>query len=84
MKNIQITDYDSAEFIKTPEDVFCVLKVAIEDGDYEEFLDALGDVVRSEGYAKIVTANRKRAPQKLKTAAAKKSSTIKRVRKLAA
>ena len=45
--------YDSAELLKTREDVVAYLKAAFEDGDAALITYALGAVARSEGMSEV-------------------------------
>jgi len=45
--------YDSAEFLKTKEDVVAYLEAAFEDGDAALITYALGAVARSEGMSEV-------------------------------
>jgi probable addiction module antidote protein len=53
MEQITVADFDSAEYIETPEDVFLTLKVAAEEGDPEFLLSVIRDIARSEGMAQL-------------------------------
>lgn len=53
MEIITVADFDPAEYIETPEDVFLTLKVAAEENDPEFLLSAIGDIARSKGMARL-------------------------------
>jgi probable addiction module antidote protein len=53
VEKITVADFDPAEYIETPEDVFLTLKVAAEENDPEFLLSVLGDVARSKGMARL-------------------------------
>ncbi|GHU38685.1 putative addiction module antidote protein [Spirochaetia bacterium] len=53
MKKITVADFDPAEYIETPEDVFLTLKVALEENDPEFLLSVIGDIARSKGMAQL-------------------------------
>jgi len=50
---LQTTPYDSAEYLKTKEDVVAYLEAAFEDGDAAGITLALGIVARSEGMSEV-------------------------------
>ena len=45
--------YDSADYLRTPEDVAAYLEAAFEDGDAALITHALGVVARAEGMTEI-------------------------------
>ena len=45
--------YDSADYLKTPEDIAAYLEAAFEDGDAALITHALGVVARSEGMTEV-------------------------------
>jgi probable addiction module antidote protein len=53
MEKITIADFDPAEYIETPEDVFLTLKVAAEENDPQFLLSVLGDIARSKGMVRL-------------------------------
>ncbi|MDR2484731.1 MAG: putative addiction module antidote protein [Treponema sp.] len=53
MEQITVADFDPAEYIETPEDVFLTLKVADEEGDPELLLSVIRDIARSNGMAQL-------------------------------
>jgi probable addiction module antidote protein len=53
MKKITVSDWDMAEYIETPEDVFLTLKVALEENDPEFLLSVMGDIAQSKGMAQL-------------------------------
>jgi probable addiction module antidote protein len=53
MGKVTVADFDPAEYIETPEDVFLTLKVASEKNDPRCLLLVLGDIARSKGMARI-------------------------------
>jgi probable addiction module antidote protein len=50
---LETAPYDSAEYLKTPEDVAAYLEAAFEDGDAAVITHALGVVARAEGMTEI-------------------------------
>ena len=50
---LETAPYDSAEFLKTPEDVAAYLEAAFEDGDAAVITHALGVVARAEGMSEV-------------------------------
>ncbi|GMO58281.1 MAG: putative addiction module antidote protein [Termitinemataceae bacterium] len=53
MKKITISDYDSADYINTKEDVAVFLAGAVEENDLEFIIKRIGDISRSRGMAQI-------------------------------
>jgi probable addiction module antidote protein len=53
MEKTTIADFDPAEYIETPEDVFLTLKVAAEENDPEFLLSVIGDLARSKGMTQL-------------------------------
>jgi probable addiction module antidote protein len=53
MENTALIDFDPAEYIETPEDVFLTLKAAAEENDPEFLLSVIGDIARSKGMAQL-------------------------------
>lgn len=51
--SIETAKWDSAEYLKTREDIAAYLEAAFEDGDISLIAHALGDVARSEGMTQI-------------------------------
>ena len=45
--------YDSADYLKTPDDIAAYLEAAFEDGDAALITHALGVVARSEGMTEV-------------------------------
>ena len=45
--------YDSAEYLKTPEDMAAYLEAALEDGDSRLIVHALGNIARARGMSQI-------------------------------
>ena len=45
--------YDTAEFLKTKEDVIAYLEAVFEDGDPALITAALGDIARAEGMTEV-------------------------------
>jgi probable addiction module antidote protein len=45
--------YDSADYLKTPEDVAAYLEAAFEDGDPGVITHALGVIARAEGMTEV-------------------------------
>lgn len=50
---IETRPYDSAELLKTPEDIAAYLQAAFEEGDPALITHALGVVARSEGMTEV-------------------------------
>lgn len=50
---LKTAPYDSADYLKTPEDVAAYLEAAFEDGDAALITHALGVVARAEGMTEI-------------------------------
>jgi probable addiction module antidote protein len=53
---VVISEFDASEYLTTPEDIVAYLNAAIEEGDDERFLAALGDVAKAQGMAQISEA----------------------------
>jgi probable addiction module antidote protein len=53
---LETTPYDTADYLKTKEDVAAYLEAAFEDGDPALIALALGNVARSEGMTEIAKA----------------------------
>ncbi len=45
--------FDAAEFLETPEDCAAYLEAALDEGDTEFFIRALGTVARAKGMSQI-------------------------------
>jgi len=52
-EKITFAKYDSAEVIKTKEDVIAFLEEAIEENDPEFLLETLGHIARSKGMSQL-------------------------------
>jgi probable addiction module antidote protein len=50
---IETTKWDSADYLKTPEDIAAYLEAVFEDGDPELIAHALGVVARAEGMTAV-------------------------------
>lgn len=50
---VKIKDFDAAEYLDSPEDVYGYLQLALEEGDPVLVQTVLGQIARSEGMAKI-------------------------------
>ena len=48
-----LTAYDSADYLQTPEDIATYLEAAFEDGDPALITHALGVIARAEGMTEI-------------------------------
>ena len=46
-------EYDTADYLKTREDVLAFLDAALEENDPDFLLSAIGDIARSKGMAQI-------------------------------
>ncbi|MGH8844475.1 MAG: DNA-binding protein, partial [Advenella sp.] len=53
VSGVVISEFDASEYLTTPEDIVAYLNAAIEEGDDELFLAALGDVAKAQGMAQI-------------------------------
>ena len=53
MTEVKTLPWDSADYLKTPEDIAAYLEAAFEDGDPELISLALGAVARSKGMTEI-------------------------------
>ncbi len=51
--NRAISQFDAAEYLKTPEDMIEYLNAAIEEGDDELVVAALGDVAKAKAIVQI-------------------------------
>ncbi|AFI03852.1 addiction module antidote protein [Helicobacter cetorum] len=52
-KDIELCDFDSADFFKNKEDIVYFLEEITNNFNTEEFLKALESIVRSVGFAKV-------------------------------
>lgn len=50
---VELTDYDSAEVLNTPERISAYIEAAIEDGDPGLMAHAIGVVARARGMSQI-------------------------------
>ncbi len=57
-KQIEFSPYDTAEFLRTPEDIEAYLEAIFEDygDDSRVVIKALGDVARAQGMQKVAKA----------------------------
>jgi probable addiction module antidote protein len=53
MMAIETQLYDSADYLKTPQDIAAYLEAAFEDGDAALITHALGVVARAEGMTEV-------------------------------
>lgn len=53
---VKLEKWDSADYLKTKEDVVAYLEAVFEDGDPALISHALGDIARSEGMTEIAKA----------------------------
>ncbi|MDJ0682514.1 MAG: putative addiction module antidote protein [Xenococcaceae cyanobacterium MO_167.B52] len=53
MKKLQTYPWDAAEHLETKEDIAAYLEAALEDGDPNLVVAALGDIARSKGMTHI-------------------------------
>jgi probable addiction module antidote protein len=53
MEKITVSDWDTAEFIETKEDVMAYLDAALAENDIRFLLKAMGNIARSKGMARI-------------------------------
>ena len=50
---MEVSRWDAADYIRTPEEAAEFLNLVLEDGDPDELAAALGAIARSEGMTKI-------------------------------
>lgn len=50
---MKITDWDMADYIKTPEDVILYLSTALEEGEPVDVINVIGAIARSKGMTKL-------------------------------
>jgi probable addiction module antidote protein len=50
---LETIPYDTAEFLKTKEDIVAYLEAVFEDGDPALITAALGDIARAEGMTEV-------------------------------
>jgi probable addiction module antidote protein len=55
-RKVKTLPWDSASYLKTPEDVAYYLEAVFDDGDPALITAALGDIARSKGMTKIARA----------------------------
>jgi probable addiction module antidote protein len=53
MEKITVSDWDTAEFIETKEDVIAYLDAALAENDTRFLLKAIGNIARSKGMVQI-------------------------------
>jgi probable addiction module antidote protein len=53
MKKITVSDWDTAEFLETREDVIAYLDAAFAENDMQYLLKAIGNAARSKGMARL-------------------------------
>jgi probable addiction module antidote protein len=53
---VELKEWDSADYLKTAEDIAAYLEAAFEDGDPALITYALGAIARSEGMTEIAKA----------------------------
>lgn len=53
---VKLREWDTADHLKTREDIVAYLEVVFEDGDPELITHALGAIARSEGMTEIAKA----------------------------
>ena len=53
---VELKEWDSAEYLTTPEDVAAYLEAAFEDGDPALIAYALGTIARAEGMTEVAKA----------------------------
>lgn len=52
-KRTELTPFDAADYLDTPEDIAFYLEAVLEDGDPALIAAALGDVARSKGMSAV-------------------------------
>ncbi|MGV0911324.1 addiction module antidote protein [Martelella sp. FOR1707] len=52
-KRTELTPFDAADYLETPEDIAFYLEAVLEDGDPALIAAALGDVARSKGMSAV-------------------------------
>ena len=52
-EKITFAEYDTADYLKTKEDVLAFLDAALEENDIDFLLSAIGDIARSKGMVHI-------------------------------
>ncbi|MGP1510591.1 MAG: addiction module antidote protein [Treponema lecithinolyticum] len=50
---MKVTDWDMADYIKTPEDVILYLSTALEEGKPVDVINVIGAIARSKGMTKL-------------------------------
>ena len=50
---MKVTDWDMADYIKTPEDVILYLSTALEEGEPVDVINVIGAIARSKGMTKL-------------------------------
>jgi probable addiction module antidote protein len=53
MEKITVSDWDTAEFIETKEDVIGYLEAVLEGNDTQLLLKAIGNIARSKGMSQL-------------------------------
>jgi probable addiction module antidote protein len=53
MEKITVSDWDTAEFLETREDVIAYLDAAFAENDMQYLLKAIGNAARSKGMARL-------------------------------
>ncbi len=53
---VELKEWDTAEYLKTPKQIAAYLEAAFEEGDPASMIQALGNVARSEGMTEIAKA----------------------------
>ena len=53
MKPEKITPYDTADYLKTDEDIAAYLEAVMEDGDPQMFAVALGNILRARNVSQV-------------------------------
>jgi len=79
MPKTKTRPYDVAEYLKTDEDVAAYLEAALEDGDPDIIIEALRDIARARGIARIareVGMNRDALTKELSTKGRPEFTTV--------
>ena len=52
-ETITFAEYDTADYLKTKEDILAFLDAALQENDQDFLLSAIGDIARSQGMAQL-------------------------------
>ncbi len=79
---MKLTKWDPVDYLETPQDAAAYLNAALELGDRQTFVDALGDVARAKSLGKIAKTtglSRESLYRSLSAAGNPQFSTVERV-----